>query len=111
MDTSAVDYQDVCPWKWQTQRGAQIILKRVYGTPLGTGDATVSVYIDEVLADRYVVSTNSPGGAIPDIGHDLGKDGFRVKSGKQSNKGHVLIRADRTTATTGGVGINYSIQN
>ena len=116
VDTTALDYNDVCPWKWQqgSRNAGDIILKSVYGAPGGTGAATVTVYVDDSPIWQTLVSTNVPAGVaeVIDISREFTLDGagLRVKNGGAPGTGHVVIRCDRTTSTdVGGIGVGYSM--
>ena len=109
VDTSALTYQDVCPWEWVANGEPSILLNTSYGMPGLTGTKTLTVYLDSTPIYSYSVVTNYPSGVFDnqDMARDLG--GLRINKGATQDKAHVVIRASgTTTADSGGIGVTYS---
>ena len=114
VDTTAIDYYDVCPWEWkQTKTVGEIILKYVYGAPGGTGPSTITVYRDTTPIWQTLHPTNVPANVFGDIdiGQEFTADGLRMKRGDTEADGNIVIRATRTASSdSGGIGVGYSME-
>lgn len=77
-----------------------VTVGKLFGNPTGTGNATVSVYIDgtwasgALLPEIYAYSNNTAAVELP---LDIGINAFKKS---------VLVIVDRTTATTGNIGLS-----
>ena len=109
VDTSALTYQDVCPWEWVAYGDPSILLNSTFGMPGLTGTKTLTVYLDSDPIYTYSVVTNYPDGIFDN--QDMARDlvGLRINKGATQSDAHVVIRASGTaSADSGGIGCSYS---